>query len=967
MSTNNVLSNIATTSGYITAMCSIPSVVDATNNIILIGTSTGKAYKYQPAIGLVAVQLGIEGSNFTSEIRAMTVDPNGLYVFVGVPGNNALCRYRTTDVVLNNQVYSISGTSNSNLYTTGDNTGGIVANSQGEVFFVNQSGGTISYFGSYGYESVPNVQYYGITPSYLPDFRSLQFQSNENRLFMADNKLGLVYYYDFVKDTGAITTYFQYPPYENPLSICFDFNDNLFSSLPKEGIITVRTEGNNLYNVVAGEGTDLISTDPEKIKIVTPRAIVADNQGNIFFPSDISGEESSYLYYLSFEFVKRAGVTNYPPRQKSVNCGLPAPGNCKKPAPTFSPREYWGWGSPNRKFLTPDPNLGCTLTPYVACATILRLPIPPDPPPPPPVVIPPIVPTETPTLQFAERRVSLAPIPRITNEVITIDNIPESGELVGAPAIGPLGEVYVGTSSGNLIKYTTCNDTYFPRLEWSQNLGAPITVSPSVSRKGVVGAFAGNTLYSVSPGGAILWSCNLPATPAGSVAFDGKSLIAAYGQYLTYFYSNGQAIWIDQLQNPEEHFTVSPLIYASVVFVGTNLGTMYCFDREGNNLWGYNTATGFPIRASPVPLSQYTRLVFANGRTLYAINAQNPRKPRFDILCDISSITNVQSSPVAIMDASGGDAISRIFFTADDSNVWNVILSNETILEVKSTSTANYEPTFSTSFSTPPNQIHAVSPKNTPGFISQLNMNLSRISVIDLSDKYINSESVLLAASRRLYALANTPDLCNGYLVTLYDDSPTFPPTNFIARRPTPGPPTPPPPDPPTNFEVDGFRVSTRNTISLVWDSAYRGQGSEVAGYNLVMSPPDNTGTSSFNLGLVTQYTVPNLSSITTYTFTLTAYNTDGGVSEQVTTSGSTASSSGPLDPVQPRFGLPSSSTIPLNWASGSPGGGSAVSGYRISWNVNTNYGYVWAVHAKWGSNTEHNNKRVGARRSVYR
>lgn len=961
MSTHNVLSNIATTSGYITAMCSIPSVVDATHNTILIGTSTGKAYKYQPAIGLVGLRLGVEGSNFSSEIRAMNTDPNGLYVFVGVPGNNALCRYRTTDLIINNQVYSISGTSNSNLYTVGDNTGGIAVNSQGEVFFVNQSGGTISYFGSYGYEKAPIVQCSLNTPSFTPDFRSLQFQANENKLFVADNKLGLVYYYDFVNDTGALTAFFQYPQYENPLSICFDYNDNLFSSLATEGVITVRTEGNNLYTTIAGGGTDLFATDPNKLKIVSPRVIVADNQANIFFPSDISGGNSSRLFYLSFEFVKRAGVTNYPPRQKPTNCGLPAPGNCKKPHPTFTPREYWGWGSPNRKFLTPDPNLGCTLTPYVACATILRLPIPPDPPPPIIIPVPPVTPTETPTLQFSERRVSLAPIPQITNEVITIYDISGSGELVAAPAIGPLGEVYVGTSSGNLIKYTTYNDTYFPREQWSHHLpGGPVTVSPSVSRRGVVAAFAGNTLYSLDPSGSILWSCNLPGTPAGSVAFDGKSLIAAYGPYIGYFYSNGQAIWIDQLQNPAEYFTTSPLIYASVVFAGTNLGTMYCFDREGNNLWGYNTATGFPITTSPVPLSEHTRLVFANGRTLYAINSQNPRKPRFDILCDISSITSIQSSPVAIMDTSGAQTISRIFFTADDSNLWSVILSNETIIEVKSTSTANYEPMFSTSFSTPPKLIHVVSPKNTPGYVSQLNMNLSHVSTIDLSDKYINSESILLAASRRLYALANTPDLCNGYLVTLYDNSPTFPPTNFMAHRPVPGPPSPPPPDPPTNFQVDSFRVATKNTISLIWDSAYRGHGSAVAGYMITITSPGDIPDTTIDVGLVTQYTVSGLLSRSQYTFTLTAYNTDGAVSDPVTTTSSTASSSGPLDPVRPGTGRSTNTTIPVSWVTGSPGGGSAVRGYRISWNINTNYEYQWKLHGERRENTRNHYNWVG-------
>jgi len=946
MSTNNVLSNITTTTGYITAMCVIPSVVDATRNIILVGTSTGKVYKYQPAIGVVPVGLGTEGSNFTSEIRAISTDPGGLYVFVGVPGNNALCRYRTTDIVVNNQVYSISGTSNSNIYTAGDNTGGIAVNSQGEVFFINQSGGTISYFGSYGYERVPNVQYSAVTPIFTPDFRSLQFQTDENKLFVADNKLGLVYYYDFVKDTGALTTYFQYPPFENPLSIYFDSNSNMFSALAADGLITVRTTGNNLFTPVAGGGTDAITTDPGKLKITTPRALVADNVGNLFFPSDISGANSSYLYNLSFEFVKRAGVTNYPPRQKSVNCGLPAPGNCKKPAPTFSPREYWGWGSPNRKFLTPDPNLGCTLTPYVACATILRLPPPPDPPPPPPVVITPVVPTETPTLQFSERRVSLAPIPEITSNVITIcgDGLVGSGELLGAPAIGPLGEVYVGTSSGNLVKYGTRSDTYFPRLEWSDSLpGGPIIISPSVSRKGVIGAFAGNTLYSVNPSGAIMWSCNLPSMPAGSVAFDGPSMIAAYGRYITYFYSNGQAGWIDELQNPNEYFTVSPLIYASVIFVGTNLGTMYCFDREGNNLWGYNTANGFPITTSPVPLSQYSRLVFANGRTLYTINAQNPRKPQFDILCDISSITSIQSSPVAIMDVSGASTISRIFFTADDQKVYNVILSNQTIVEIKTSDDAIYEPTFSTSFSTPPKLIYAASLNNQPGFISQLNMDLGINAVIDLSSYYVNSESVLLAASRRLYALANSTDLCNGYLVTVYDDSPTFPPTNFVGRRP--GIP-PPPPAPPSGFGPNPFLPAISNAGSFVWTTADPSGGSPIIGYFVGVTPvlgPLNARAAIaprtvYPNGLNTAITIPGLVPGARYQFFVYAKNEALAISSYEYYELSTPRVSRPCDPPNIRVqGLVTNTSIPISWASASPGGGSAISGYKISWETLNN------------------------------
>jgi len=229
-------------------------------------------------------------------------------------------------------------------------------------------------------------------------------------------------------------------------------------------------------------------------------------------------------------------------------------------------------------------------------------------------------------------------------------------------------------------------------------------------------------------------------------------------------------------------------------------------------------------------------------------------------------------------------------------------------------------------------------------------MDLSHVSAIDLSDKYVNSESILLAASRRLYALANSTDLCNGYLVTLYDDSPTFPPTNFVARRPPRPEPTPPPPDAPTNFEPDGFRIATRNTISLVWDSAYRAGGSEVTGYTITVTPPYDAPDTVIDVGLVTAYTVGDLFSVTTYTFTLRAYNDDGAISDPTSITASTASSRGPLDPVRPGVsGIVTSSNIPLSWTTGSPGGGSAVAGYRITWNVNTNYGLEWRLHGRTG------------------
>jgi len=721
-------------------------------------------------MGSTKVDVKIGGVSNSNQISALATDNGGLYTYIGMPGANALCRYSTTDVLSNSTIDTTTGT-NSNIYTVGDNTGGVVVDSLGYVYFVAQSGISIRYLANYGFDTNTTTLYSNTNPLYTPAFYDLAFEAEQTRLFVTDNNNNTISYYDFIKDTGELAIYYQAPQNENYLSVYFDNNNNtvIGISLPGESIIRMRLTDTDLITDVAGGGTDPNAVDPFQRQLINTRAVLSDTVNNLYFTTDISGSNSSALVNLSFGFIERVGVSNYPPRQQFANCGLPAPGNCKRAHPTFSPREYWGWGSPNRKFLTPDPNLGCKLTPYVACATILRLP--PTPPPPPPIVIPvvPVIPTERPTTQFSDRRVSLATIASNATFSISYVVVSNTGIITGAPALSPVGDIYLAGSTGIVFKYNTSKDTVpLPRFSWSNNLGYGPVVQPiAVSTQGLVGVVAGTTLAMLDPStGAVRWSNALPFTPVGSPAFLNNMLFVAGSNTLESVDSNGNTVWTLNAVGSGELFTTSPYVTGSSLYIGTSTGRMYSVSSSGNIRWVYDTLNGISIQSTPSLVTQGSRLVFGAGSNEFEVNSQNPRSSNLDVIVDFSNVSYIASSPAAFIDNVTGGVGIRTLFVGNNCNVFMTEVYGSAVTNISSTITNLYTPTSSPAMSISPFYAYLTV---SSGTINQLDMCLNVHNIFDISYSAIYSSSVLITATKRVYVAGNQKtNLCNGVLSVIY-------------------------------------------------------------------------------------------------------------------------------------------------------------------------------------------------------
>ena len=157
--------------------------------------------------------------------------------------------------VLSNATIDTTTGTNSNIYTVGDNTGGMIVDSLGYIYFIAESGVSILYMGNYGFETSTTKLYSNTNPLYTPSFYGLAFEPEQTRLFVTDINNGTVSYYDFIKDTGELSIYYQGPLNQKYLSVYFDNNNNtvLGMAIPGGSVIRMRLEDSGLVTDVAGE------------------------------------------------------------------------------------------------------------------------------------------------------------------------------------------------------------------------------------------------------------------------------------------------------------------------------------------------------------------------------------------------------------------------------------------------------------------------------------------------------------------------------------------------------------------------------------------------------------------------------------------------------------------------------------------------------------------------------------------
>lgn len=388
------------------------------------------------------------------------------------------------------------------------------------------------------------------------------------------------------------------------------------NAVPYEGRVHAVTLQRDV--IVAGGGT-ASSGDPQYLRIrsdvsVNSAGFAIDPETGFLYVSSYNNP-GSIMYMIEFAVLQRPLPTVAPPKQKQINCGLAEFGTCKRVTIPFSPREYWGWGSPNRPYLTPDPNVGCVPAHvYIGdhpCPDV-RQPILPIPPPPPPVPPPVIVPsTERATTDFASRSFNYLTT-GISSLTLVATISTSSLEAPSAPGLGPYGELYMLTSNGNIYSlYAGLSNSTGDSL---------VDTSPAISiTSGNVVVATANKVTAFDPSLNVLWSSNIagcysPAFGGGNTVFltDGPNIYAIDS-------ATQSNVWTFRF-NGNETATSPPSTDSGILLLGTSTGNVYSFDQtSGNIIWRYSTGLNKPVYSAP----NYTwndRVIFACSNAIYNID-----------------------------------------------------------------------------------------------------------------------------------------------------------------------------------------------------------------------------------------------------------------------------------------------------------------------------------------------------------
>lgn len=648
MSTSNVISNYnkawSNTNGVITALEKFsPPSLENTVPYILVGTESGKLFRFWDGdSNSIDAQEIILDPSFNTPITAISVSPDGVVVFVNTPGH--CYRYSGLDIIESNVISPVQ-----DIYTNSDNTGGVIADSEEFVYMVAENGNAIYYFDDYGSTGTYNLLYRYPVSNVL-QLKDLQFNPTEGKLYVADRFSGNIYSYDFENETGVLQNQINVAPGSFVNAISFDDIGNLFYNYPSSNIVNVFLTSNNVSVKVAG-GSQASSTDPLLQQLNNPRAVLTISSG-LYVSSDVS--VGSELYRITFNFVPRNASIVPAPQFKRINCGIAAPGNCKRAIVPFNPREYWGWGSPNRPFLTPDPNVSCVPSVvFQLCPTIPPVvqPIPPIPPIPIPIL--PTIRTEIATSQFNTRRTGRS---SQLGDLTNYSSVSISGLFRTAPALGRLSEIYAVNTVGDIYKFNTSGGTLFDPPSMIYSLGKQVTAaSPCVANTGaLVVATNDGGLYRFNSAGNLLWQKNTGAQVFGSPGCFTNSnatidnVFFASGKNIYNFQaSTGNLVWSKTLAGSE---TFRSSIYVGpLIVVGTGLlGSVYAYNRTtGTLVWKYPNGTtnlGVPVVSTPHLIG--SNYIFGAGSNLYALTSNGLLAWNYTVS------GSIESSPALVQDST---------------------------------------------------------------------------------------------------------------------------------------------------------------------------------------------------------------------------------------------------------------------------------------------------------------------------
>ena len=634
-------------------------------NVLYIGTSNGKIYSLTDSSTSVYPVFQIVPSTgvLNGEITGIAVDPTGKYLFINAPYDNHCLRISIIDIPLAtaiNQTQTVRV--DRDIYTYGDNTGGITVDSQGVVYLVTGRGSSISTMERYG-NSFVNLLFKNEGASL--NFRGIALSPNEQVIYSVDTRFGSIYYYNFL----------NYQP----------TFDSLTSAGVNSSMRNISTLGNNIYytqtdgiyvkNTYVGSVSHIVGTnmsgfvyseDPLNITLSGTNTVAVDSVGSVYLSSTAyNNPSSSVLYKTTFVINPRSNYQAPVPRQQQPVLQPYPTTSCKRIVEPFNPRLQFGWGLTNTKkppildlvkspLCCPPPIVNCPVTPFYCLPTPV---VPPNPPP-----VAPVYPVTVSTRQYIDHahttgfRSSISvPVAALLSTSLTFT----AGTSFTQPALGPLGQVYSLANSGTLTKILLSG-----QVVSSVTFGSVTTAAgPVVSTKGAVTIATDNgKLYRLNSDMVTLpgYPMNLGGQVFGSPAnitngaFD--YIVAAYGNTVSAINTdNVSKVWSAKTQTPGETFRTSVATDGISVFVGSDNRKVYSYLADTGTLnWTCSLAPSVgTIPYTPYATSAYVGVTFPNDSNIFIVSNTVVRVSAYDITVRLRAGLNISSPPVLSTDPAG--------------------------------------------------------------------------------------------------------------------------------------------------------------------------------------------------------------------------------------------------------------------------------------------------------------------------
>ena len=654
----------------VTSMCLAPSTYGSSyyQNGFFFGTLGGRIFFVledlengdNPLSFFYTNVTGYSGT-LSGAIAGMTTDPAGKYLFFSAPSDGKLLRcplgsfYNSGFETLN---------VDSNIYGAGANTGGIAINSQNRVYFVMSNGNGISYSDNYGNGFVNRLFLQPQGSNSI--FEGLILSGDETRIYTGDNYTGNIYYYDFLSAQTSLQHGYAAPVETKLTSLAIlSADDVLYTRTAGEAQGVYLFDTLRSTNIcVAGGGSTTNTTFAQNYEFNNPSQILVDSQGVLYVLSEaVPG--SQLFTRIKFNPFVRAPIVAPIPSPQFPNCGLPAPGNCKKVVTPFNPTTYWNLLSPQRIAIRRPGLAGCNSlancynTFVQLCPTIPPTRVNPNPPPIPPIIELPFFPVETPSIQALSTSKTTGSLPTLVSKILTprpLQDFSGSMRSYYPMAFGPQGYIYFMTSTGTLNILDTSGGNTPPTLLRSVQQPTSVTGSPVIASSTGSVAFINDSqlLRTTDQFGNILYSYQLPSKSlyfnfnAGLLFIDTQSLlVTTYSNTIMGLdISTGNVRWTNTLGN--DYFAGEISTDGISVFGGTaNCNVASYSAVTGSNYWIYPTGLRNPIIRAPsitsTPNGNF--MAFGNSNILKVIDCSPARSRNgLDVTITLSGIGSIASS-----------------------------------------------------------------------------------------------------------------------------------------------------------------------------------------------------------------------------------------------------------------------------------------------------------------------------------